>query len=79
VVRTPRTFSDVADFIADFEALRLPKSRWTHEGHLVAGLWYVMREGRIAEVRAYYLYDDSADTQLTGFPYRERDYLGAAQ
>ena len=41
--------------------------------------WYVMREGRIAEVRAYYLYDDSADTQLTGFPYRERDYLGAAQ
>jgi len=41
--------------------------------------WYVMRRGRIAEVRAYYLYDDAADTQLTGFPYTERDYLSAAQ
>jgi len=37
--------------------------------------WYVMRDARIAEVRAYFLYDDSADTQLTGFPYAERDYL----
>src|SRR5215470_11262850 len=41
--------------------------------------WYVMREGRIAEVRAYFLYDDAADTQLTGFPYPERDYLRAAR
>lgn len=42
---TPNTFADVAAFIADFEALRLPKSRWTHEGHLVAGLWYVWHFG----------------------------------
>jgi hypothetical protein len=41
--------------------------------------WYVMQEGRIAEVRAYFLYDASGDTQLAGFPYPERDYLGAAQ
>jgi len=41
--------------------------------------WYVMREGRIAEVRAYFLYDDSTDTQLTGFPYPERDYLGTSR
>jgi hypothetical protein len=38
--------------------------------------WYMMRDGRIAEVRAYFLYDDSADTQLADFPYLERDYLG---
>jgi hypothetical protein len=37
--------------------------------------WYVMRAGLIAEVRAYFLHDDSADAQLTGFPYTERDYL----
>lgn len=40
--------------------------------------WYVMREGRIAEVRAYFLYDDAAHTQLTGFPYAERDYLSTS-
>ena len=38
--------------------------------------WYVMRERRITEVRAYFLYDDAADAQLTGFPYEQRDYLG---
>jgi len=41
--------------------------------------WYVMREGRIAEVRAYFLYDDSADAQLTDFPYEERDYLNVSR
>lgn len=37
--------------------------------------WYVMRERRIAEVRAYFLYDDAADAQLAGFPYEQRGYL----
>jgi len=41
--------------------------------------WYVMREGRIAEVRAYFLYEDAAATQLAGFPYSERDYLAASR
>jgi len=41
--------------------------------------WYVMHNHRIAEVRAYFLYDDSYDTQLTGFPYPERDYLKASR
>ena len=40
--------------------------------------WYVMREGRIAEVRAYFLHEDAADAQLAGFPYSERDYLTAS-
>lgn len=37
--------------------------------------WYVMRNQRIAEVRAYYQYDDSRDCQLNGFPYADRRYL----
>jgi len=34
-----------AAFIAEFEAERLPKSRLTHEAHLVAGYWYVWWHG----------------------------------
>jgi ketosteroid isomerase-like protein len=37
--------------------------------------WYVMREGRIAEVRAYFRWDDQANSELVGFPYRERGYF----
>lgn len=37
--------------------------------------WYVMRGGRIAEIRAYHIHDDAGDTGLTGFPYPERGYL----
>jgi len=38
--------------------------------------WYVMRSGRIAEVRAYYEnIDQTRDCELTGFPYGERGYL----
>ncbi len=37
--------------------------------------WYVMREGRIAEVRAYYQYDETRDCELSDFPYAERGYL----
>jgi hypothetical protein len=45
LVDTPTTFADVAAFIREFEGCRLPKARWTHEGHLVAGLWYVWHFG----------------------------------
>ena len=45
VIDTPRTFADVAAFIGEFEGRRLPTARWTHEGHLVAGLWYVWHVG----------------------------------
>jgi ketosteroid isomerase-like protein len=37
--------------------------------------WYVMRNGLIAEIRAYYIYDESRDCQLTDFNYAERGYL----
>jgi hypothetical protein len=28
-------------FIQEFESCRLPKAQWTHQAHLVVGLWYV--------------------------------------
>jgi len=37
--------------------------------------WYVMKDERIAEVRAYYHYDESTDCELNGFPYNDRSYL----
>lgn len=37
--------------------------------------WYVMRDGLISEIRAYLAHDDTRDTELTGFPYRDRGYL----
>jgi hypothetical protein len=42
---TPTKFAEVAAFIGKFEGCRLPRARWTHEGHLVAGLWYVWHVG----------------------------------
>ena len=38
--------------------------------------WYVMRDGRIAEVRTYSAYDveRERDFELTGFPYAARGY-----
>jgi hypothetical protein len=37
--------------------------------------WNVMREMRIAEVRAYYQDDEVRDCELNGLPYPERGYL----
>jgi hypothetical protein len=39
----PLAAADVAAFIAEFEARCLPKSRWTHQAHLLVGLWYLWR------------------------------------
>jgi len=33
----------VAAFIEEFESRRLPKPRWTHHAHLLAGYWYLTR------------------------------------
>lgn len=40
--------------------------------------WYEMRDGLIAEVRAYFV-AGSHDSELPGFPYAERRYLTRAQ
>ncbi len=37
------TVAEVESFMEDFEACRLPKQRWTHLAHLVAGFWYLSR------------------------------------
>jgi hypothetical protein len=37
--------------------------------------WYVMRNALISEVRAYLMYDENGNTELTGFPYDQRGYL----
>ena len=37
--------------------------------------WYMIRDGSIAEIRAYFLHDDLRDTELSGFPYADRGYL----
>lgn len=37
--------------------------------------WYIVRDNLIAEVRAYYQYDETMDCELNGFPYADRDYL----
>ena len=53
---------------------------WTPEGTSLRRMmrgseWYVMRDDKIAEVRAYFGYSDQSDTVLTGFPYGSRGYL----
>ena len=35
------TAQEIEAFVRDFEALRLPKPRWTHHAHLIVGLWYL--------------------------------------
>jgi ketosteroid isomerase-like protein len=37
--------------------------------------WYVIKNQRSAEVRAYYQYDEIRDCQLNGFPYANRSHL----
>jgi hypothetical protein len=37
--------------------------------------WYVLRDGLIVEVRAYFATNQSADTELADFPYADRKYL----
>jgi hypothetical protein len=39
----PRDAAGIAAFIEDFESRRLPKSRWSHQAHLLVGLWYLSR------------------------------------
>ena len=53
---------------------------WTPQGSerrimMRGSEWYGMRDGVIAEIRAYFLHDDLRDTELTGFPYPDRGYL----
>jgi hypothetical protein len=44
----PSTEVEIDDFLAAFEASTLPKERWTHGAHLLAGACYVHRMGQAA-------------------------------
>lgn len=37
--------------------------------------WYVMRDGVITEIRAYFGVDGAAENELADFPYADRGYL----
>jgi len=37
--------------------------------------WYRFKAGRIAEVRAYFRYDEGRDCELADFPHAQRGYL----
>lgn len=37
--------------------------------------WYVMRDAQIAEVRAYFTFDENGSSELAEFPYSQRGYL----
>ena len=39
--RVPLHAQDIESFVRDFEACTLPKPRWTHQAHLLVGLWYL--------------------------------------
>jgi ketosteroid isomerase-like protein len=54
--------------------------RWTNpasEARLMArgSEWYVMRDSKILEVRAYFIADVESNVELASFPYAERGYL----
>lgn len=54
--------------------------QWTPEGTdlrlmMRGSEWYLMREDRIFEVRAYFGYCAKSNTELTDFPYGARGYL----
>jgi hypothetical protein len=39
----PLLAGEIETFLRDFEACSLPKSRWTHQAHLLVGLWYLSK------------------------------------
>ncbi len=83
-----RKFKNVLDpiwkidhiIVQDKEVVSEWSCLWTPEGTdlrlmMRGSEWYVMREGRIAEVRAYFTYSEKANTGFTDFSYRDRGYL----
>lgn len=46
----PVTEQEIDAFLAEFEAERLPKARWTHGAHLLTGACYVHALGEAAAI-----------------------------
>jgi ketosteroid isomerase-like protein len=62
------------EVVVEWSCAYLPRGR--SERMMFRGTdWNVLKSGRIAEIRAYYQYDESRDCELSGFAYKERGYL----
>ena len=70
----PLDADHIAQFIRDFEACTLPKALWTHQAHLLLGLWY-LSNFPLAEalplvrkrIRAYNEVVGTANTDSSGY------------
>src|SRR4249919_698199 len=70
----PLDAQGIAAFIREFEACTLPKPRWTHQAHLLVGLWYLSTHAPgealnlVRErIRAYNLAVGTANTDHSGY------------
>lgn len=70
----PLGTEDIATFVREFEACTLPKPRWTHQAHLLVGLWYLSTHtpdealNLVRErIRAYNLAVGTANTDHSGY------------
>ena len=70
----PSDCGDIAAFIRAFETCTLPKPRWTHQAHLLVGLWYLSRHAPDAalnivreRIRAYNEAVGTANTNDSGY------------
>jgi hypothetical protein len=68
------TDQQIESFIGEFEACRLPKAHWTHEAHLLVGLWYLTRHSTEdaltivrARIRAHNESVGTANTDTSGY------------
>jgi hypothetical protein len=68
------TSQEIESFIRDFEARTLPASRWTHQAHLLIGLWYLTHHSHddalavVRErIRAYNEAVGTANTDSSGY------------
>lgn len=70
----PLLAEDIEEFVRQFEACTLPKPRWTHQAHLLVGLWYLSKH-TLAEaldivrqrIRAYNVAVGTANTDNSGY------------
>jgi hypothetical protein len=68
------TDRQIESFISEFEACKLPKAQWTHEAHLLVGLWYLSRHSPAealdivrARIRAHNESVGTANTDTSGY------------
>jgi SnoaL-like protein len=72
--RVDHTIAAGDEVVGEWSCSYVPKGK-DHRMMFRGTEWYVVKGERIAEVRAYYQYDEDRDCELTGFPYRGRGYL----